>query len=62
LIEQAGLKGFSVNGAKVSEKHAGFLINTGNATAKDFFQLSRIIQDKVYQRFGVRLETEVQVL
>ena len=62
LIEQAGLKGRSVGGAQVSEKHAGFIVNTGGATASDILALIRLVQDEVEARSGVRLETEVRVL
>lgn len=62
LIEQAGLKGRRVGGAQVSEKHAGFIVNTGGATAADVLALIGIIQDEVRARFGVLLETEVRVL
>ncbi len=62
LIEQAGLKGFRVNGAMVSEKHAGFLVNAGNATSADFLQLCHIIQNTIHEQYGIRLETEVQLL
>ena len=62
LIEQAGLKGRSVGGAQVSEKHAGFIVNTGGATASDILTLIAVVQDEVQARFGVRLETEVRVL
>ncbi|MBR3726742.1 MAG: hypothetical protein IKN21_04005, partial [Prevotella sp.] len=62
LIEQAGLKGRSVGGAQVSEKHAGFVVNTGGATAADILALIRVIQDEVLTRFGVRLETEVRIV
>jgi len=62
LIEQAGLKGKRVGGAQVSEKHAGFIVNTGGATAADILTLIGIVQDEVAARFGVRLETEVRIL
>ena len=62
LIEQAGLKGRSVGGAQVSQKHAGFIINTGGATAADILGLIRIVQREVEERFGVCLETEVRIL
>lgn len=61
-IEQAGLKGMTVGGAQVSQKHAGFLVNTGNATAGDFLTLMAIIQNKVHEQFGILLEAEVQIL
>ena len=59
LIEQCGLKGFSVGGAEVSTKHAGFVINRGNATCSDVKALIKHIQDTVFNSFGVVLETEV---
>jgi len=62
LIEQAGLKGVSVGGAQVSEKHAGFIINTGEATAADILALIEHVQKEVAQCFGVQLETEVRVI
>ena len=58
-IEQAGLKGFAVGGAQVSEKHCGFVINTGDATAADIRELITHIQEEVYRQFSVRLEPEV---
>ena len=60
LIEQAGLKGVTVGGAQVSLVHANFLINTGQATATDLWQLMRLVQGHVHQRFGVHLEPEVE--
>jgi len=62
LIDQAGLKGHSIGGAKISGKHANFIINTGNASATDILDLMRLVQDTVYKRFGVRLEPEVRIL
>ncbi|MBR3019722.1 MAG: UDP-N-acetylmuramate dehydrogenase [Clostridia bacterium] len=62
LIEGAGLKGLSVGGAQVSEKHAGFLINTGGATAADFLKLMELVQARVQEKFGVRLEPEVRIV
>ncbi len=62
LIQDAGLKGFRVGGAEVSEVHANFLVNTGSATAQDFFDLMRFVQEKVFERFGVQLEPEVHLL
>lgn len=58
LIERAGLKGKSIGGAKVSEKHAGFIINYAGATAQDIIKLMQFIQDKVYQLFTVKLYPE----
>ncbi|MBQ4052178.1 MAG: UDP-N-acetylmuramate dehydrogenase [Clostridia bacterium] len=62
LIEDAGLKGYSVGDAQVSEKHAGFVINRGNATGAQVRQLIADVQKKVYEQFGVQLECEVQSL
>lgn len=62
LIEDCGLKGFSVGDAQVSEKHAGFIINKGNATYNDVIQLKDIITEKVMNEFGVKLEPEVVIL
>ena len=62
LIEDAGLKGFQVGGAKVSEKHSGFIVNAGGATANDVLSLIRHIQITVKEKFGVELETEVKIV
>jgi len=62
LIEDAGLKGFTVGGAQVSEKHAGFVINKGGATCADVLQLMEQVSNIVYDKFGVRLEPEVKIL
>lgn len=62
LIQDAELKGVRVGGAQVSEVHANFLVNTGSATAQDFLDLMRVVQEKVAERFGVRLEPEVHIL
>ena len=62
LIEDAGLKGYSIGGAAVSEKHSGFVINKGNATAKDITDLIEHIQYEVKKQFGVDLHTEVRII
>ena len=62
LIDEAGLKGRQVGGAMVSEKHAGFLVNAGGATAEDFLSLMRLVQETVYNRSGFRLEPEVRII
>ena len=62
LIQDAGLRGFSVGGAQVSEKHCGFVINKGDATAADIIELMRQVSEKVMQEFGVLLEPEVKML
>ena len=60
LIENAGLKGVSVGGAQVSEKHAGFIVNTGTATCQDVLELIKLIQKRVLEQSGVQLETELR--
>lgn len=62
LIDQCGLKGYRVGGAQVSEKHAGFVINTGGATCEDVLAVMRHVQDTVYEKVGVHLEPEVRYL
>lgn len=62
LIMDAGLRGFTVGGAQVSEKHCGFVINTGEATAEDVLSLMEQVSENVYDKFGVRLEPEVKKL
>ena len=62
LIQDAGLSGFSVGDAQVSEKHCGFVINTGNATARDVRNLMADVQRIVEEKYGVKLEPEVKFL
>jgi UDP-N-acetylmuramate dehydrogenase len=62
LIQDAGLRGFKVGGAQVSEKHCGFVINAGDATAKDVDELMKQVSAKVKEQFGVTLEPEVKRL
>jgi len=62
LIEQTGLKGLKIGGAQVSEKHAGFIVNAGNATANDVLSLIREVQYRVHAKFGVALHPEVRVI
>lgn len=62
LIEQCGLKGKAVGGAQVSEKHAGFVINTGKATCQDILALIRLVRATVFRETGVMLEPEVRLL
>ena len=62
LIDEAGLKGCRIGGAMVSEKHAGFLVNAGGATADDFLSLMRHVQETVFNNSGFRLEPEVRIL
>ena len=62
LIEDAGLKGYSIGGAMVSDKHCGFVINRGGATSSEILELIRYIRQKVYDINGVYLEPEVVLL
>lgn len=62
LIQDAGLKGYTVGGAQVSEKHSGFVINVGNATAEDVRNLISDVQERVYAQFHVKLEPEVRMM
>ena len=62
LIEDAGLKGFTVGGAQISEKHAGFVINKGGATPEDILTLMKEVQSKVKEESGVDLEPEVRII
>lgn len=61
LIEQAGLKGYQVGGAAISEKHAGFAVNLGGATAKNVRELLHSVSDKVFDKSGIRLEPEIRI-
>ena len=62
LIDQCGLKGVTVGGAQVSEKHAGFLVNRGGATAEDMVRLIELVRERVLRETGVELEPEVKFL
>ena len=62
LIEETGLKGKRIGGAIISRKHAGFILNTADAKAADVYALIRLIEDRVLDRFGVRLEREVKLI
>ena len=62
LIDQCGLKGYNIGGAEVSTKHAGFIVNKGNATAKDVIELTNYIKEKVYEKFQKNIELEIEVL
>ena len=62
LIMDSGLQGYQIGGAQVSTKHAGFIVNRGQATGSDYVQLIKHVQDVVYEKFSVNLETEVRVL
>ena len=62
LIDECGLKGYNIGGAEVSTKHAGFVINKGNATAKDVVELTNYIKDKVYEKFQKKIELEIEII
>ncbi|WP_251615380.1 UDP-N-acetylmuramate dehydrogenase [Senimuribacter intestinalis] len=62
LIQDAGLKGISVGGAQVSELHSGFIVNKGGATATDIIDLMHLVQNTVFDQFGVQLEPEVRII
>lgn len=62
LIDECGLKGYQIGGAQISEKHAGFIINKGNATAKDVIKLMEYTKEQVYEKFGKVIEPEIEIL
>ena len=62
LIEEAGLKGLRIGGAQVSEVHANFIVNTGDATARDVLELINLVKTKVYETYGIELQPEVRFL
>lgn len=62
LIEDAGLKGYSIGGAEVSTKHSGFIINKGNAKAKDVLDLVEYVKEEVYKKFSKNIELEIEVI
>lgn len=62
LIDECGLKGYQIGGAQISEKHAGFIINKGNATAEDVKKLIEYTKEQVYNKFGKKIEVEVEII
>ena len=62
MIDEAGLKGYTVGGAQVSEKHAGFVINRGGASCSDVLALMEHIKNVVHERTGIWLEAEVKII
>lgn len=62
LIEKCGLKGYKINGAFISKKHANFIINDGTATAKDIENLVNFIKESVYSKFGILMDLEIKIL
>ena len=62
LIDECGLKGYTIGGAQISEKHAGFIINKGNATSKDIIDLIEYTKRRVYEKFNVMIEEEIEII
>lgn len=62
LIDECGLKGYKIGNAQISELHAGFIVNKGNATAKDILNLIQYIKDKIKEEFNIDIETEIKIL
>lgn len=62
LIDEAGLKGCTVGGAQISEKHAGFIVNRGGATAKDVLALVKKVQDAIFEKHGIHIECEIRLI
>lgn len=62
LIDECGLKGYQIGGAKVSTKHAGFIVNEGGATSKDILELTEYVKQQVNEKFNVDIELEVKVI
>lgn len=62
LIDECGLKGYTIGGAQVSEKHAGFIVNLGNATAKDVLELVEFVKKQVFEKFNKAIELEIEVI
>lgn len=62
LVEKAGLKGYSVGGAQISEMHGNFIVNTGNATANDVLDLIEYVKEKIWEMHSVKMETEVEII
>ena len=62
MVEELGLKGYRIGDAQVSEKHAGFIINRGEATARDVLALIEYVRERVHAAYDVRLETEVRII
>jgi UDP-N-acetylmuramate dehydrogenase len=58
----AGLKGFSIGGAKISDMHGNFIVNAGNATAGDVLALIEHVKDTIYQLYEIKIETEVEII
>ena len=62
LIDMCSLRGFSIGGAQISEKHAGFIVNTGDATSRDYLSVMNYASERVFERFGIELIKEIEIL
>lgn len=62
LIEKAGLKGYKIGGAKISEMHGNFIVNEDNATASDVLALIDFVKNTIYEQFQIKMETEVEIV
>ena len=62
LIDECGLKGYSIGGAQVSEKHSGFIINKNNATATDIIELIEYVKNTVFEKTGKSIELEIEII
>lgn len=62
LIDECGLKGYSIGNAQVSDLHAGFIVNKGNATAEDILKLTKYVQEKVKEKFNIEIEPEIKII
>lgn len=62
MLDELGLKGFKIGGAQISEKHSGFIVNTGGASGKDILNLIKEVQNRVKEKFGIELEIEQRVI
>ena len=62
MIDKSGLKGTTIGKAQISEKHANFIINKGNAKASDVMQLIKLIKEEVFKKFKIKLELEIKLL
>ena len=62
IIDNMGFKGVKINGAMVSDKHAGFIVNTGKASPKDILELINVIKNKVKQKYNIDLQQEIEII
>ena len=62
LVEEAGLKGFQIGGAQISEMHGNFIVNAGNAKAFDVLQLIEYVKKTIMEKYNIQMETEVEII